>query len=102
MELANWGILEEFFREFKKVGSNFQIKDRTVLLIHLWVDPKARFIFKVQKRFKRRRMRTLALTNASSICDSLTSSFIFLDMGKTALHSWPFVYRQSALVSRHE
>jgi site-specific DNA recombinase len=31
MELANEGIPEEFFREFKKVGSNFQIKDRTVL-----------------------------------------------------------------------
>ena len=31
MELANGGIPEEFFREFKKVGSNFQIKDRTVL-----------------------------------------------------------------------
>src|SRR3989338_2823290 len=31
MELANEGIPEEFLREFKKVGSNFQIKDRTVL-----------------------------------------------------------------------
>ena len=31
MELANEGIPEEFFREFKKVGLNFQIKDRTVL-----------------------------------------------------------------------
>ena len=31
MELANEEIPEEFFREFKKVGSNFQIKDRTVL-----------------------------------------------------------------------
>src|SRR3990167_1582693 len=31
MELANEGIPEEFFREFKKIGSNFQIKDRTVL-----------------------------------------------------------------------
>ena len=31
MELANEGIPEEILREFKKVGSNFQIKDRTVL-----------------------------------------------------------------------
>ena len=31
MELANEGIPENIFREFKKVGSNFQIKDRTVL-----------------------------------------------------------------------
>ncbi len=31
MELANEGIPEKIFREFKKVGSNFQIKDRTVL-----------------------------------------------------------------------
>ena len=31
MELANEGIPEVFLREFKKVGSNFQIKDRTVL-----------------------------------------------------------------------
>ena len=31
MELVNEGIPEEFLREFKKVGSNFQIKDRTVL-----------------------------------------------------------------------
>ena len=31
MELANEGIPEKVFREFKKVGSNFQIKDRTVL-----------------------------------------------------------------------
>ena len=31
MELANEGIPEDFLREFKKVGSNFQIKDRTVL-----------------------------------------------------------------------
>src|SRR3989344_3055716 len=31
MELANEGIPEKFFREFKKVGSNFLIKDRTVL-----------------------------------------------------------------------
>ena len=30
-ELANEGIPEEIIREFKKVGSNFQIKDRTVL-----------------------------------------------------------------------
>jgi site-specific DNA recombinase len=30
-ELANEGIPEEILREFKKVGSNFQIKDRTVL-----------------------------------------------------------------------
>ncbi|MBU6431084.1 hypothetical protein KGQ29_01770, partial [Patescibacteria group bacterium] len=30
MELANEGIPEKIFREFKKVGSNFQIKDRTV------------------------------------------------------------------------
>ena len=31
IELANEGIPEKIFREFKKVGSNFQIKDRTVL-----------------------------------------------------------------------
>jgi len=31
MELANEGIPEEFLREFKKVGSNFKILDRTVL-----------------------------------------------------------------------
>ena len=31
MELANEGIPEKLFREFKKVGSNFQILDRTVL-----------------------------------------------------------------------
>src|SRR3989338_5407761 len=31
MELANEGIPEEFLREFKKVGSNFRILDRTVL-----------------------------------------------------------------------
>ena len=31
MELANEGIPEKIFWEFKKVGSNFQIKDRTVL-----------------------------------------------------------------------
>ena len=31
MELANEGIPEEILWEFKKVGSNFQIKDRTVL-----------------------------------------------------------------------
>ena len=30
-ELANEGIPEKIFQEFKKVGSNFQIKDRTVL-----------------------------------------------------------------------
>ncbi len=30
-ELANEGIPEEILREFKKVGSNFKIKDRTVL-----------------------------------------------------------------------
>jgi len=31
MELANEGIPEKILPEFKKVGSNFQIKDRTVL-----------------------------------------------------------------------
>ena len=31
MELANEGIPEKIIREFKKVGSNFLIKDRTVL-----------------------------------------------------------------------
>ena len=31
VELANEGIPEKIFREFKKVGSNFLIKDRTVL-----------------------------------------------------------------------
>ncbi len=31
MELANEGIPEEMLREFKKVGSNFLIKDRTLL-----------------------------------------------------------------------
>ncbi len=31
MELANEEIPEKLFQEFKKVGSNFQIKDRTVL-----------------------------------------------------------------------
>src|SRR3989344_2550753 len=31
MELANEGTNEEKFHLFKKVGSNFQIKDRTVL-----------------------------------------------------------------------
>ena len=31
MELANEGIPEKLFLEFKKVGSNFQIMDRTVL-----------------------------------------------------------------------
>ncbi|MFZ2715992.1 MAG: hypothetical protein WAZ44_02085, partial [Minisyncoccia bacterium] len=30
-ELANEGIPEEILREFKKVGSNFKILDRTVL-----------------------------------------------------------------------
>ena len=30
VELANEGIPEKIFRKFKKVGSNFQIKDRTV------------------------------------------------------------------------
>ena len=31
MELANEGIPEKILREFKKVGSNFEIKDRTLL-----------------------------------------------------------------------
>ena len=31
MELANEGIPEKLFQEFKKVGSNFKILDRTVL-----------------------------------------------------------------------
>ena len=31
MELANEGIPEKIFREFKKVGSNFKILNRTVL-----------------------------------------------------------------------